>query len=200
MGSAPRTGAIIRKTKETTIELDLDLDGTGTAKIATGVGFFDHMLAAMTFHALFDLRLRCVGDLEVDQHHTIEDVGIVLGEALEQAVGDAKGIVRYGHALVPMDEALVRCVVDLSGRSFVRFDVPWRPKVGQVAFDYALVQEFHWGLSRAAQVTTHIDGLAGENNHHLCEASFKAFGRALRQAVALDPRRAGTVPSTKGSL
>jgi imidazoleglycerol-phosphate dehydratase len=195
-----RTANHQRQTRETRITVALDLDGSGEVRAQTGVGFFDHMLHAMAFNALFDLDVVCEGDLHVDQHHTVEDVGLALGEALKSALGDYKGVMRYGHAVVPMDEALVRCALDLSGRSLVRFDVPWQPEVGQVAFDFALVKEFHWGVSRAAAITTHLDRLAGDNNHHVCEASFKAFGRALREAVAVDPRRAGTVPSTKGSL
>jgi imidazoleglycerol-phosphate dehydratase len=195
-----RVVEIARETRETRIRGRLDLDGTGQSKVATGIGFFDHMLTAFAFNALFDLELACEGDLQVDQHHTVEDVGIALGEAVRRAVGDAKGIVRYGHSLLPMDEALVVCALDLSGRAFVRFEVAWQPDLVSEGFDYGLVREFHWGFSRAAAVTTHVASLAGLNNHHLCEASFKAFGRALAQAVSLDPRRGGAVPSTKGSL
>ncbi len=195
-----RHAIIDRSTKETAITGRLVLDGSGATDIATGLGFFDHMLTAFTFNACFDLELRCEGDLHIDQHHTVEDVGIALGEAFAQAVGDKAGLNRYGACLMPMDEALVRCVVDYSGRAYVRFDLPWEPVLGPAGFDYALTREFHWGFARAAKVTTHIDGLAPGNNHHLCEASFKAFGRALREVVTVDPRRGGVVPSTKGSL
>jgi imidazoleglycerol-phosphate dehydratase len=195
-----RTAKLERRTRETQITLALSLDGSGEVRAQTGIGFFDHMLHALAFNALFDLDVVCEGDLQVDQHHTVEDVGIALGEALKSALGDYRGVMRYGHAVVPMDEALVRCALDLSGRAFVRFEVPWRPEAGQVAFDFALVKELFWGVSRAAAVTVHVERLAGENNHHMCEAGFKAFGRALREAVAVDPRRGGSVPSTKGSL
>ena len=200
MSTSTRQATIHRQTKETDIRVELDVDGTGDVSVSTGIGFFDHMLHAFAFNALFDLTLTCSGDLEVDQHHTVEDVGIAIGEAIAQALGDGAGINRYGTAFVPMDEALVRCVLDLSGRSFARIELPFRPDLGQTTFDFALVSEFHWGLCRAARATTHIDGLHGENNHHICEASFKAFGRAMRQAVERDPRRSAAVPSTKGTI
>jgi imidazoleglycerol-phosphate dehydratase len=200
MSSAQRRAHIDRQTRETAIRGDLLLEGSGLVSAATGIGFFDHMLLAFAFNACFDLDLTCEGDLHVDQHHTVEDVGIAIGEALASALGDRAGISRYGFALAPMDEALVRCAVDISGRPFAKVDLPWRADLAPTGFDYALVSEFHWGLCRAARVTVHLDGLSGDNNHHLCEASFKAFGLALRQAVALDPRRGGAVPSTKGSL
>jgi len=195
-----RTAVVDRRTNETDIHVELDLDGSGETAISTGIGFFDHMLHALAFNAVFDMTLTCAGDLDVDQHHTVEDVGIAIGDALAQALGDGVGIGRYGSALVPMDEALVRCVVDLSGRSFAHVELPFRPELGPHAFDFALVSEFHWGLCRAARLTMHLDRLRGENNHHICEASFKAFGRALRQAVEPDPGRASAIPSTKGSL
>lgn len=198
--SDARIAEFTRKTKETDIVGRLDLDGRGQVDVNTGIGFFDHMLTAFAFNGLFDLSLTCEGDLEVDQHHTVEDVGITLGEAFAQALGSAAGIVRYGTFNIPMDETLVRCVLDFSGRAYLRFEVPWQHNFDPNGFDYALTREFHWGFCRAAKVTTHIDTLAAGNNHHMCEASFKAFGRALRGAVEIDPRRAGVVPSTKGTL
>jgi imidazoleglycerol-phosphate dehydratase len=200
MSDKPRETRHYRGTKETTIDVTLKLDGTGQVQAVTGIGFFDHMLTAFGFNALFDIALTCEGDLEIDQHHTVEDVGIALGEALKTALGDYKGIVRYGDALVPMDESLVQCALDLSGRAYVHCDIPWKAEVGMEAFDFALVNEFHWGFARAASMTTNIRTLCPGNNHHMCEASFKAFGRALCAAVAVDPRRAGQLPSTKGSL
>jgi imidazoleglycerol-phosphate dehydratase len=195
-----REAIIKRETRETHIDGRIVLDGTGQADVHTGIGFFDHMLTAFAFNALFDLTLKCDGDLFIDQHHTVEDVGIALGEATLQAVGDRLGLVRYGHAMLPMDEALVLCALDLSGRPFVRCQIDWQPNLGTSAFDYALVSEFHWGFARSMRATIHLHSLTGGNNHHLCEASFKAFGRALAQAVALDPRRLSTLPSTKGHL
>ena len=194
--SAPnRCAEITRKTKETDITIGLDVDGTGVVSIDTGIGFFDHMLTAFAFNGCFDLELSCKGDLHIDQHHTVEDVGIALGEAFAAALGDNKGIVRYGNFTVPMDESAVRCVLDLSGRAYLRFDLPWQPVLRAADFDYALTREFHWGFCRAAKVTTHIDAPAGGNNHHMCEASFKAFGRALDLATTRDPRRAGVIPT-----
>ena len=200
MSETARSTRHFRETKETTIDISLNLDGTGKSEVSTGIGFFDHMLTAFAFNALFDLTLSCDGDLEVDQHHTVEDVGIAIGDALRTALGDYKGIVRYGHAFLPMDETLVRCALDLSGRAYVHFEIPWQSKIGMENFDFRLVKEFYWGFARAAKITANIEALVSGNNHHMCEASFKAFGRALCDAVLQDPRRAGSVPSTKGSL
>lgn len=198
--SDTRTTDFSRKTKETDISGTLNLDGTGEVDIATGIGFFDHMLTALAFTGHFDLTLHCDGDIEVDQHHTVEDVGIALGAAFVSALGWKAGIARYGECVIPMDEALVRCVLDFSGRAYLRFEIPWHHSFDPLGFDYHLTREFQWGFCRAARITTHIDALAAGNNHHMCEASFKALGRALCQAVAVDPRRAGAVPSTKGAL
>ncbi len=194
-----RAATVTRNTSETQIELSLELDGTGEHEFSTGLPFFDHMLAQVARHGAFDLRIRAVGDLEVDAHHTVEDVGIVLGQAFARAVGDKKGIVRYGHAYVPLDEALSRVVVDLSGRPGLTYEVAYtRARVGD--FDVDLLREFFQGFVNHAQVTLHIDNLRGDNAHHQAETVFKAFGRALRVAIAADPRMAGTVPSTKGAL
>jgi len=195
----PRTATIERNTAETKIRLTVDLDGSGKASIETGVGFFDHMLTLLAGHSLFDLTIRCDGDLHVDGHHTVEDVGITLGMAVAQAVGDKKGITRYGHAYVPLDEALSRVVIDFSGRPGLHMDVPF--KAGMIGgFDTQLAYEFFQGFANHALVTLHIDNLKGENAHHQCETVFKAFARALRMALAPDPRSVGVVPSTKGTL
>lgn len=194
-----RTATISRQTAETEIALTLDLDGTGRAKIATGIGFFDHMLTALARHALFDLTIVARGDLEVDFHHTVEDVGIVLGQALAQAMGEKRGITRFGHALVPMDEALVEAALDCSGRAHLAFSVAFpRAKVGEM--DSELFEEFFRALTGNARLTLHLTGRAGSNTHHLAEACFKATARALRMAVTLDPRLGDAVPSTKESL
>jgi imidazoleglycerol-phosphate dehydratase len=194
-----RTADITRKTKETQIRVALDLDGTGASKLATGIGFFDHMLDQVARHGLIDLTIDAQGDLHIDGHHTVEDVGITLGQAVAQAVGDKAGIVRYGHAYVPLDEALSRVVVDFSGRPGLHMDVPF--KAGLIGgFDTQLTFEFFQGFSNHAGVTLHIDNLKGANAHHQAETVFKAFGRALRMALTLDPRSAGVIPSTKGSL
>ena len=194
-----RRATLERKTKETDIRLELNLDGTGSADIDTGVGFFDHMLHAFAVHSGFDISVRCKGDLQVDAHHTVEDIGITLGQALAVALGDKKGLTRYGHAYVPLDEALSRVVVDLSGRPGLVFGVNFtRATIG--AFDVDLVREFFQGLVNHALITLHIDNLRGENAHHQAESVFKAFGRALRMAVTPDPRMAGAMPSTKGTL
>jgi imidazoleglycerol-phosphate dehydratase len=190
-----------RKTKETEIAVRLDLDGAGTAEIATGIGFFDHMLDALARHSMFDLRVRCEGDLHIDAHHTVEDVGIVLGAAFAEALGDKRGITRYADAAVPLDEALVRAVVDISGRPFLHFDVPLpadQPRIGD--FDAALAAEFWRAFAMEARITLHLDGLRGINAHHVVEACFKAAARALDAATRIDPRRAESVPSTKGVL
>jgi imidazoleglycerol-phosphate dehydratase len=194
-----RTADVTRNTKETQIRARINLDGTGEAKLATGIGFFDHMLDQIARHGLIDLDIDAKGDLHIDGHHTVEDVGITLGMAVAQAVGDKKGLTRYGHAYVPLDEALSRVVVDFSGRPGLHMNVPF--KSGMVGgFDTQLTFEFFQGFANHALVTLHIDNLKGENAHHQAETVFKAFGRALRMALALDPRSAGVIPSTKGSL
>jgi imidazoleglycerol-phosphate dehydratase len=194
-----RQAAVTRNTAETQITARVDLDGTGQAKLATGIGFFDHMLDQIARHGLIDLEIQAQGDLHIDGHHTVEDVGITLGQAVYQAVGDKKGIRRYGHAYVPLDEALSRVVIDFSGRPGLIMNVPF--KSGMIGgFDTQLAHEFFQGFANHAFVTLHIDNLRGENAHHQCETVFKAFARALRAALELDPRAAGTIPSTKGSL
>ncbi len=194
-----RQADIDRKTMETQISVRLDLDGTGKSKIATGVGFLDHMLDQVARHGLIDLEISAKGDLHIDAHHTVEDVGITVGQALAKAVGDKKGLRRYGHAYVPLDEALSRAVVDLSGRPGLVFGIDFvRPTIGE--FDVDLVREFFQGLVNHAAITLHLDCLRGDNAHHQAETAFKAFGRALRMAIEADPRAAGTVPSTKGIL
>jgi imidazoleglycerol-phosphate dehydratase len=197
--AAPRTASVQRNTKETQIHVKLNLDGTGTADLHTGIGFFDHMLDQIARHGLIDLDVKAVGDLHIDGHHTVEDVGITLGMAVAQAVGDKAGITRYGHAYVPLDEALSRVVIDFSGRPGLHMDVPF--KSGMVGgFDTQLAFEFFQGFSNHALATVHIDNLKGHNAHHQCETVFKAFARALRMALTPDPRSAGVIPSTKGSL
>jgi imidazoleglycerol-phosphate dehydratase len=194
-----RTAEITRKTAETQITVRLNLDGTGQAKLETGIGFFDHMLDQIARHGMVDLDIAAKGDLHIDGHHTVEDVGITFGQAVYQAVGDKKGIRRYGHAYVPLDEALSRVVIDFSGRPGLVMNVPF--KSGMIGtFDTQLAHEFFQGFCNHAFVTLHIDNLKGENAHHQCETVFKAFARALRSALELDPRAAGTIPSTKGSL
>ena len=196
---APRVAEVTRNTAETKITARVNLDGTGVATLATGIGFFDHMLDQIARHGLIDLDIRAEGDLHIDGHHTVEDVGITLGQAVHKAVGDKRGIRRYGHAYVPLDEALSRVVIDFSGRPGLIMNVPF--KSGMIGtFDSQLAHEFFQGFVNHAFVTLHIDNLRGENAHHQCETVFKAFARALRAALELDPRSAGTVPSTKGSL
>ncbi len=194
-----RTATTKRDTAETKIELTLNLDGTGKSDVVSGVGFLDHMRTRFARHARRDLALRCAGDTDVDDHHSVEDIAIALGESLKKALGDKRGIVRYGSELLPMDEALVLCAVDLSGRGTLRYtaDIPSQ-KIG--TFDTELVQEFFLALSRTAGLTLHIKQLDGENSHHIVEAMFKALGRALKQAVAIDPAYADEIPSTKGVL
>jgi imidazoleglycerol-phosphate dehydratase len=190
-----------RATRETDIQVRIELDGAGESDVQTGVGFFDHMLDALARHGMFDLFVRCDGDLRIDAHHTVEDVGIVLGGAFGEALGDKRGIVRYADATVPLDEALVRAVVDISGRPFLHFAVdvpPGQPRIGD--FDAALTGEFWRAFATEARITLHLDGLRGVNAHHLVEATFKAAARALDAASAVDPRRAASVPSTKGVL
>jgi imidazoleglycerol-phosphate dehydratase len=197
--TSARSSEITRNTAETQITVRVDLDGTGRANLATGIGFFDHMLDQIARHGLVDLDIRADGDLHIDGHHTVEDVGITFGQAVAQAIGDKKGIRRYGHAYVPLDEALSRVVIDFSGRPGLVMNVPF--KSGMIGtFDTQLAHEFFQGFVNHAFVTLHIDNLKGENAHHQCETVFKAFARALRSAVELDPRAAGTIPSTKGSL
>lgn len=197
--STARTAEVTRNTAETQISVRLNLDGTGQAQLSTGIGFFDHMLDQIARHGLIDLAIEAKGDLHIDGHHTVEDVGITLGQAVAKAVGDKKGIRRYGHAYVPLDEALSRVVIDFSGRPGLVMQVPF--KSGMIGgFDSQLAHEFFQGFANHAFVTLHIDNLRGENAHHQCETVFKAFARALRSAVELDPRAAGTIPSTKGSL
>ena len=194
-----RTASTSRKSAETSIELALDLDGTGASDVSTGVGFFDHMLCALSRHSLVDLDLRVEGDTWVDDHHTVEDTGIVLGQALREALGDKRGIRRFGSCMVPLDEALVMAAVDISGRGELFWDVPISAqKVG--TFDTELGHEFFAGLARDAGITLHLRLVCGENAHHILEATFKAAARALREAVEPDPRMAGSIPSTKGSL
>ncbi|KQT09487.1 imidazoleglycerol-phosphate dehydratase HisB [Ramlibacter sp. Leaf400] len=197
--SHPRTAEITRNTAETRITVRVNLDGTGQARLATGIGFFDHMLDQIARHGLIDLEIEAQGDLHIDGHHTVEDVGITLGQAVAKAIADKKGIRRYGHAYVPLDEALSRVVIDFSGRPGLVMNVPF--KSGMIGtFDSQLAHEFFQGFANHAFVTLHIDNLRGENAHHQCETVFKAFARALRAAVEHDPRAAGTIPSTKGSL
>ena len=194
-----RKAAVKRKTAETDIALELCLDGTGTADIDTGVGFLDHMLTLTAKHGRLDLSVRCAGDTRVDDHHSTEDIGIALGSAFREALGDKRGIRRYGSMILPMDEALVLCAVDLSGRSLLRYSLELRArKVG--TFDTELAEEFFLAFTRAAGVTLHLRQLDGRNTHHILEAAFKSFGRALREAVAADPDAAGEIPSTKGTL
>lgn len=194
-----RKATVHRKTHETTIDVSLDVDGTGVYSIATGVPFLDHMVEQVARHGLFDLDIKATGDLHIDAHHTVEDVGITLGQALSQALGDKRGVRRYGHAYVPLDEALSRVVVDLSGRPGLDMQVEFtRARIGE--FDADLVYEFFQGFVNHAQATLHVDNLKGRNAHHQAETIFKAFGRALRMAAELDPRAVDAVPSTKGTL
>jgi imidazoleglycerol-phosphate dehydratase len=194
-----RTAEVTRNTAETQITARVNLDGTGVSRLATGIGFFDHMLDQIARHGLIDLDIQAAGDLHIDGHHTVEDVGITLGQAVALAVGDKKGLRRYGHAYVPLDEALSRVVVDFSGRPGLVMNVPF--KSGMIGrFDSQLAYEFFQGFANHAFVTLHIDNLRGENAHHQAETVFKAFARALRMALELDPRMAGVIPSTKGSL
>ncbi|MBE8189900.1 MAG: imidazoleglycerol-phosphate dehydratase HisB [Candidatus Thioglobus sp.] len=190
---------ISRKTNETNIQVELDLYGTGRAKIDTGVPFLDHMLDQIARHGLMDLTIKCAGDTNIDDHHSVEDIGITLGQAFAQAAGDKSGLTRYGHSFVPLDEALSRVVLDLSGRPGLELNVNFsRALIG--TFDVDLIAEFFQGFVNHALITLHIDNLKGENSHHQAETIFKAFGRALRMAVTPDERQAGVIPSTKGSL
>jgi imidazoleglycerol-phosphate dehydratase len=195
----PRSARVERDTNETRILIEVSLDGSGRADLATGVPFLDHMLDQVARHGMLDLVVRAKGDLHIDAHHTVEDIGITLGQAVAKALGDKRGLVRYGHAYVPLDEALSRVVIDLSGRPGLEYRVEYpRARVGE--FDVDLVREFFQGFVNHALVTVHIDGISGQNAHHIAETVFKAFGRALRMAVEPDPRMSGVVPSTKGSL
>ena len=199
MATTERTAEIQRTTLETQVRVKLDLEGSGKSQLATGVGFFDHMLDQIARHGLIDLQVEARGDLHIDAHHTLEDVGITLGQALAKALGDKKGLTRYGHAYVPLDEALSRVVVDLSGRPGLIFNADFtRATIGE--FDVDLLREFFQGLVNHAAITVHIDNLRGDNAHHQAETIFKAFARALRMAIASDPRAGNAVPSTKGSL
>jgi imidazoleglycerol-phosphate dehydratase len=194
-----RTAEVIRNTAETQIRVVVNLDGTGQARLATGIGFFDHMLEQIARHGAIDLTIEAKGDLHIDGHHTVEDVGITLGQAVAKAIGDKKGIRRYGHAYVPLDEALSRVVIDFSGRPGLEWHVAFsRAMIGE--FDVDLAHEFFQGFVNHALVTLHVDNLRGDNAHHQCETIFKAFARALRAAAEPDPRIAGVIPSTKGSL
>ena len=194
-----RSAKVSRNTLETQIEVELNLDGSGKAKFDTGLPFLDHMLDQIARHGLLDINIRAKGDLHIDAHHTVEDIGITLGQAFNQAVNDKKGLRRYGHAYVPLDESLSRVVIDISGRPGLVFNCEFvRDSIGE--FDVDLINEFFQGFVNHALVTLHIDNLAGNNAHHQAETIFKAFGRALRMALELDPRMAGVMPSTKGTL
>ena len=196
---AARTARVERNTRETRITVEVNLDGSGRAQLDTGIPFLDHMLDQVSRHGMVDLAVKAEGDLHIDAHHTVEDVGITLGQALGKALGDKRGLARYGHAYVPLDEALSRVVIDLSGRPGLEFHVAFtRARIGN--FDVDLASEFFQGFVNHALATLHVDNLRGANAHHQCETVFKAFGRALRMAVARDPRAAGAIPSTKGSL
>jgi imidazoleglycerol-phosphate dehydratase len=194
-----RKAFISRKTKETDIEVAVALDGTGTAEISTGIGFFDHMLEQIARHSLIDIKIKAVGDLHIDMHHTVEDTGIALGQAVRQALGDMRGITRFADVLVPMDETLTRVAVDFSGRPFLVFRTQFRQlKIGD--FDTDLVREFFQAFTMHAGLNLHVETLYGENGHHISESSFKGLARALRLALEIDPRRMGEIPSTKGVL
>jgi imidazoleglycerol-phosphate dehydratase len=196
---AMRKGAAARKTKETSVEVDLDLDGSGLSDISTGVGFFDHMLDQLARHSLIDIKIRAEGDRHIDDHHTVEDVGIALGQALAKALGDKRGISRYADCLAPMDESLTRVALDVSGRPFLVFRVDF-PTERISAFDAELVREFFQAFAGNAGLTLHVENLYGANSHHIAESCFKGVARALKAAVAVDPRQAERVPSTKGAL
>jgi len=194
-----RTGEIHRQTKETDIRVRVNLDGTGTYAISTGIGFFDHMLEQLSRHSLIDMDIACRGDLHIDQHHTTEDTGIAIGEAVAQALGDKRGIARYGEAHSPMDETLTRCALDISGRPFLVWKVPMTTsKVGE--WDVEMIEHWFHSFAGAAGLTLHVETLYGSNNHHIVESCFKALARALRTAVEIDPRKGDAIPSTKGTL
>ena len=194
-----RKGAVSRKTNETAVDVEVDLDGTGVAKIATGVGFFDHMLDQLARHSLVDMNIAAKGDLHIDDHHTVEDVGIALGQALKQALGDKRGVTRYADCLLPMDETLTRGALDVSGRPFLVVKVDF-PTQKNGTFDTELVREFFQALAMNAGLTLHVETLYGANSHHIAESCFKAVARALGAALAIDPRQAARIPSTKGAL
>ena len=194
-----RKGSIHRKTKETAISVVVDLDGTGTYQVSTGIGFLDHMIEQLSRHSLIDITLDVKGDLHIDQHHTVEDTGIAIGEAVSQALGDRRGITRYGHAYAPMDETLTRAAIDISGRPFLVWKSGFsQPRLGEM--DTELFEHWFHSFASAAGITLHIETLYGQNNHHIAESGFKAVARALRQAVEIDPRKADAIPSTKGTL
>ncbi|MFM9977316.1 MAG: imidazoleglycerol-phosphate dehydratase HisB [Sphingomonadaceae bacterium] len=194
-----RTGTVHRKTSETSIAVDLDLDGSGVYTVATGIGFLDHMLEQLARHSLMDLKLDAKGDLHIDQHHTTEDSALALGEALRQALGDKAGIVRYGHAYAPMDETLTRCALDISGRPYLVWKVALTgPRLGE--WDTELIEHWFHSFAQTAGITLHVECLYGANNHHIVESCYKALARALRQAIEIDPRKGGVIPSTKGVL
>jgi imidazoleglycerol-phosphate dehydratase len=194
-----RTATIQRKTSETSIEVELNLDGTGLYQVSTGIGFLDHMLEQLSRHSLIDLKVKTVGDLHVDQHHTTEDTGIAIGEAVLKALGDKKGITRYGHAYAPMDETLTRCALDISGRPWLVFKAEFgTPRLGE--WDTELIEHWFHSFAQAAGITLHVENLYGSNNHHIVESCFKALARALRVAVEIDVRKADAIPSTKGML
>ena len=194
-----RTARVVRNTKETQIEVELDLDGTGTSDVATGIGFFDHMLDAFARHGGIDLKVRTKGDLHIDFHHTVEDTGIVIGQAVNQALDGFKGVRRFGHAYIPMDETLTRCAIDLSNRPYLVWKVQFKtPKIGEM--DTELFKEFHHAFAMNCGACVHLETLYGENSHHIAESGFKALARALRHAVELDPKTHGHAPSTKGVL
>ena len=199
MDTSRRTATISRRTSETSIEVDVDLDGTGAFEISTGIGFFDHMLEQLSRHALIDLRVKTVGDLHIDQHHTVEDTGLAIGAAVAQALGEKRGIRRYADALSPMDETLARVALDISGRPWLVWRVEFSQKrLGEM--DTELFEHFFHSFAQAAGITLHIETLHGANNHHIAEAAFKGVARALREAVEIDPRRGAAIPSTKGVL
>lgn len=197
--SAARSAAVRRDTRETQIAVKINLDGTGVSRFATGIPFLEHMLEQVARHGLIDLEVEATGDVHIDHHHTVEDIGISLGQAFDQAIGDKRGIVRYGHSYVPLDEALSRVVLDCSGRPGLEWFVEF-PRARIADFDVDLFREFFQGFVNHAKVTLHVDALRGRNAHHIAETIFKAFGRALRMAAAADPRAAGAMPSTKGVL
>ena len=194
-----RTATIQRQTSETSIEVEVNLDGTGLYEVSTGIGFLDHMLEQLSRHSLIDLKVKTVGDLHVDQHHTTEDTGIAIGEAVLKALGDKKGITRYGHAYAPMDETLTRCALDISGRPWLVFKADFgTPRLGE--WDTELIEHWFHSFAQAAGITLHVENLYGSNNHHIVESCFKALARALRVAVEIDVRKADAIPSTKGML
>ncbi|MCC6480732.1 MAG: imidazoleglycerol-phosphate dehydratase HisB [Sphingomonadaceae bacterium] len=194
-----RTATVQRQTSETSIEVEVNLDGTGTYQVSTGIGFLDHMLEQLSRHSLIDLTVTTKGDLHVDQHHTTEDTGIAIGEAVAKALGDKKGITRYGHAYAPMDETLTRCALDISGRPWLVFKADFgTPRLGE--WDTELIEHWFHSFAQAAGITLHVENLYGSNNHHIVESCYKALARALRVAVEIDPRKADSIPSTKGML